>query len=150
MDEQITPPRPSASGQQTSNRLLRWLWLSAGFVLVGVGILGIILPLLPTTVFFIGAAACFARSSPRFEQWVLNLPQVGPLVHDYRSGLGMRRRAKVMAIVTMVVVISLSSIAIPSWTARLIAYALVLFGIWYIVQRVPTREQVLAERDHQE
>jgi uncharacterized protein len=151
MDEQITSShRPAVSSQQASNRLLRWLWLGAGFLLLGVGILGIILPLLPTTVFFIGAAACFARSSPRFEQWVLNLPQIGPLVRDYRSGLGMRRRAKGMAITTMLVVIGLSSIAIPSWPGRLAAYALALFGIWYIMQRVPTREHVLAKRDNKQ
>jgi uncharacterized membrane protein YbaN (DUF454 family) len=93
------------------------------------------------------AATCFTRSSPRFEQWVLGLPRVGPLVRDYRSGLGMPRRSKVWAISTMVVV-GLVSV----WIARgrpIIAatmVAVLLIGVWYVQWRVPTREHVLAAR----
>ena len=66
------------------------------------------MPGLPTTVFFVIAAACFSRSSPRFEQWVLTRPGIGPMVRDYRAGLGMPRRAKVAAITCIVVVCSIS------------------------------------------
>ena len=48
-----------------------------GWVAVAVGAVGIVVPGLPTTVFFIIAASCFARSSPRFERWVLGLPGIG-------------------------------------------------------------------------
>ncbi|HEX6289397.1 MAG TPA: YbaN family protein [Herpetosiphonaceae bacterium] len=149
--EQHRPPRqtPAAPDVRAAHPLARWAWMSAGFLLVGVGGLGIILPVLPTTVFFIGAAACFARSSPRFERWVLNLPRIGPLVRDYRAGLGMPRRAKRIAATTIVVVIMLSSVFIPSWTGRVAAYGIALIGIWYIMQRVPTRERVLIEREQQ-
>lgn len=147
MDEQIIPPQTStAPSAPTANPITRWLWLTAGFLLVGLGGVGMLLPVMPTTVFFIGAAACFARSSPRFERWVLNLPHIGPLVRDYRSGLGMPRRAKIIAISTIAVVITLSSIAIPSWPGRIAAYGIALIGIWFIALRVPTRERVLAER----
>lgn len=148
MDDQITPPQTSTTpSARTRNPLTRWLWLTAGFILVGLGGLGMLLPVMPTTVFFIGAAACFARSSPRFERWVLNLPHIGPLVRDYRSGLGMPRRAKIIAISTIAVVITLSSLAIPSWLGRIAAYGIALIGIWFIAMHVPTRERVLAERD---
>jgi len=82
-------------------RLGRAGWLVAGFMAVGLGSLGIIVPGLPTTVFFIVAAWCFSRSSPRFEQWVLDLPKIGPLVRDHRDGLGMPIRAKQYATVTI-------------------------------------------------
>ena len=72
--------------------------LALGWIAVALGGLGVFVPGLPTTGFFVLAAACFARSSPRFEQWVLGLPKVGPLVRDHRAGLGMPRRAKVVAI----------------------------------------------------
>ena len=76
---------------------------------VGIGTIGIVVPGLPTTVFFIVAAACFSRSSPRFEQWVLDRPGIGPMVRDYRSGLGMPRKAKTAAIASIAVVCSLSA-----------------------------------------
>ena len=64
----------------------RLVLLTCGFVAVGLGTVGIVVPGLPTTGFFVLAAACFARSSPRFERWVLDLPGVGPMVRDHRDG----------------------------------------------------------------
>ena len=72
-------------------QLTRWVWFAVGWFAVGIGTVAIVVPGLPTTVFFIVAAACFSRSSPRFEQWVLDRPGIGPMVRDYRSGLGMPR-----------------------------------------------------------
>ena len=124
-----------------------WLWFVAGWLAVGLGALGVIVPGLPTTVFFIVAAWCFARCSPRFEQWVLDLPKVGPLVRDHRAGLGMPRRAKVVA-VAMILVVSTASglLAIDNRAVGLSVVGLGLVGVVYILWRVPTRERVLAER----
>ena len=126
---------------------MRWVWFAIGWIAVGLGAIGIVVPGLPTTVFFIVAASCFARSSPRFERWVLDLPRIGPMVRDYRAGLGMSRRAKAFAIVTMLVFASLG-IAL-SWDAPVIAGIIavaVLVGVGYVGFRVPTRERVLARR----
>jgi uncharacterized membrane protein YbaN (DUF454 family) len=111
-----------------------------------VGGLGAVLPVLPTTVFFIAAAACFARSSPRLERWVLGLPHVGPMVSDYRSGLGMPRRAKVTASTAIAIAVGLSAAALATWPGRGAALLLGLVGIGYVALRVPTRERVLAGR----
>jgi uncharacterized protein len=116
--------------------------LAIGWLCVGVGGLGVIVPGLPTTVFFIGAASCFARSSPRFERWVLGLPHIGPLVRDYRAGRGMRRRAKALAAGTIVVVCGLSISAVDDWAVRLVIGAAGLVGVWYVGWRVPTRERL--------
>jgi len=127
----------------------RWAWFGLGWASVGVGSLGVIVPGLPTTVFFIVAASCFARSSPRFERWVLGLPGVGQMVRDYRDGLGMSRRAKGTAIATMVVVAALSVVlTIDRPVVGAAVAAAVAVGIWYIVARVPLRERVLTERAH--
>ncbi len=125
-----------------------WLWFAGGLLSVGLGGLGVIVPGLPTTVFFIVAAACFARSNPRFEQWVLNLPRIGPTVRDYRAGLGMRRKAKILA-VTMILVVSLASalFGISNPGVALLVVGLGLVGAAYVTFRVPTRERVLAERE---
>lgn len=123
---------------------MRWIWFTLGWMAVGLGGIGIVVPGLPTTVFFIIAASCFARSSPRFERWVLDLPRVGPLVRDYRAGLGMPRRSKVWAVGTMVVFAGLSAAVAPSVLVSAAIVALVAVGVWYVLVRVPTREHLLA------
>lgn len=125
---------------------LRVLWLIAGLVLVGIGTLGLFLPVLPSTIFFICAAACFTRSSPRLEQWVLNLPRVGPLVRDYRSGLGMPRRTKQLVALIISVAVIASVLVVPPLLAKLVSLALGGTGVWFVLWSVPTREVVLAER----
>jgi uncharacterized membrane protein YbaN (DUF454 family) len=129
------------------SRPVRWAWFGVGWVAVGIGSIGIVVPGLPTTVFFVVAASCFARSSPRFEAWVLGLPRIGPLVQDYRAGLGMSRATKAWAIAIMVTFATLGIVfAVHHPLVRLAIALLVVVGAIYIVFRVPTRERVLAER----
>ena len=124
------------------------LWFVAGLISVGIGGIGVVVPGLPTTVFFVVAAACFSRSNERFERWVLNLPKVGALVRDHREGLGMPRRAKVMAVTMILVVSTLSGVfAIGNRAVGAGVIALGLVGALYVTFRVPTRENVLAERE---
>ena len=119
--------------------------LAVGWLAVALGTVGIVVPGLPTTGFFVLAAACFARSSPRFEAWVLGLPKIGPLVRDHRAGLGMPRRAKVLAIAVMLAACSLSAWRLGSPLA-VVVIAAGAVGTWYVGWRVPTREVVLGRR----
>ncbi len=119
--------------------LARSVWFAAGWLAVAVGGIGVVVPGLPTTGFMIIAAACFARSSPRFEHWVLQLPGVGRSVADYRSGAGMPRRAKISAVTMMVVAISISvGLLLDNIAVRISIVVAGIIGIWYIVWRVPT------------
>jgi uncharacterized membrane protein YbaN (DUF454 family) len=125
-------------------RALRWAWFAGGWIAVALGTIGAFVPVMPSTVFFIIAAACFARSSPRFEAWLLALPGVGPLVSDYRAGLGMPRAAKRWAIAMIVLFCSLSAWAVRGRPAIAgAAAALGAIGVGYLLWRVPTREKVL-------
>lgn len=127
--------------------MTRVVWLCLGFVCVGLGSVGIVVPGLPTTIFFILAAWAFAKSNPRLEAWVLGLPRIGPLVVDYRAGLGMPRRAKVAAVASIVFFVSLSALLLGSWSVRGVVILAGLVGVATVVVWVPTRETVLAARD---
>lgn len=134
--------RPPADRSPTA--AVRAGWLVVGLVCVGLGGLGIVVPGLPTTVFFIAAAASFSRSSPRLEAWVLGLRGIGPLVRDHRDGLGMPRRAKVVATACIVGFVALGlwlTITHPVMITLVVTAALI--GIAVIWRQVPTREVVL-------
>ena len=132
--------RALTSGDSVArSRVARAAWFGLGWLAVGIGGVGIVVPGLPTTGFMILAAACFARSSPRFEQWVLHLPGIGRSVMNYRSGLGMPRRAKVTAVSMMGVAIAISAgLVLDNNALRLGIVAAGVIGTWYIIRRVPT------------
>ena len=92
--------------------------------------------------------ACFAKSSPKFEQWILDLPGIGRLVQDHRDGLGMPQKSKAIAITMMVLAVTLSIIfAISSTVIQILVGGVGIIGVWYVGFRVPTKEKVLAQRD---
>lgn len=90
------------------NRLLRLVLLGSGFAAVGLGTLGIFVPLLPTVPFLLLAAACFARSSERFHDWLMEHPHLGPVLHGYLSGQGIPARAKIGALILLWISIPVS------------------------------------------
>lgn len=102
--------------------------------------MGIVVPGLPTTVFFIIAAAAFARSNPRLEQWVLGLPGIGPAVRQYRAGLGMPRAAKIAALASIVIFSGLALFFLRGTQWGQVAVGLAgLAGVGFICLKVPTR-----------
>lgn len=137
--ESLTPPSES---KVAHSALARAGWFALGWCCVALGGVGVVVPGLPSTGFFVGAAGCFSRSSPRFERWVLNLPGVGPLVRDYRAGLGMPLRAKKTALIMMWLAIGLSAgFIIGPIVIRLVVVALGLVGSWVIVVQTPTKPE---------
>ena len=80
---------------------MRWLWLAAGLVCVAMGIIGAFLPLMPTTIFLILAAGCFARSSPRLEARLLDHRRYGPTLRAWRAEGAIGRKAKIAASIGM-------------------------------------------------
>jgi uncharacterized membrane protein YbaN (DUF454 family) len=82
-------------------KALRPILFAAGCLFTAAGVAGLILPLVPGTLFLIIAAACFARSSPRFETWLLTHPQLGPAIASWQETGAIPRRAKIIAISAM-------------------------------------------------
>ena len=94
---------------------MRLLWLALGWLSVGLGIAGAVLPILPTTPFMLLAAWCFARSSPRFHAWIVNHPTFGPPVRNWQGHGAISRRAKVLAAGSMLAVLGLSLVLGLKW-----------------------------------
>ncbi len=120
------------------HHLTRLAWVLLGLTSVAVGVIGIIVPGLPSTGFFVFAAWCFSKSSPRLEAWLLGLPVAGQLIADYRAGLGMPVRAKFIACVMIALAVGLSAGIVDAvWVAAAIV-ATGLIGMAWITWMVPT------------
>jgi uncharacterized membrane protein YbaN (DUF454 family) len=91
--------------------------MAVGAVSVGLGALGIFLPLLPTTPFLLLAATCFARSSPRFYGWLLEHRILGRYIRDYRRG-GLTVRAKFVTVGMLWLTIGVSALIVNSLHVR--------------------------------
>lgn len=76
---------------------IQLLFLSVGWVAFGLGLVGLFLPLLPTTPFLLLAAFCFSKGSPRIHRWLYGLPQVGPILVDWETNGVVRLRSKLIA-----------------------------------------------------
>jgi uncharacterized membrane protein YbaN (DUF454 family) len=119
----------------------RILFLLAGLVATGIGVVGVVTPGLPGTVFLIMALFCFKRSSPRLERWLLDHPRLGPTLRDWDEHKAIRPRTKVVAIFLMWVFISSTLFTkVNPWFIALLV-ALGLYGTWYIASR-PSRIEV--------
>ncbi len=79
----------------------RKLFVALGFTCVGLAIVGIPLPLLPTTPFLLLAAYFFSRGSPRFHSWLLSHKHLGPPIHDWRRSGAIALRVKVLSALMM-------------------------------------------------
>jgi uncharacterized membrane protein YbaN (DUF454 family) len=116
-------------GRLLSTRPGRWLLVLVGTVCVGLGILGILLPLLPTTPFLLLGAALYARSSDRMHNWLLSNRWFGRHIRDYREGKGIPARAKVVGIALLWVTIGCSAAFVVSSVALKVVLAAIALGV---------------------
>ena len=112
--------------------MARRLYLIAGFVCLGLAVIGAILPLMPTTVFVILAAYCFARSSPKLEARLLEHPRFGPHIVRWREKGAINRNGKRAAALAFAVSIVVALIFAPfPWSLAPVVAAVVIGGwIW--------------------
>jgi len=128
-------------------RVVRVLWVLLGWFFVGLGIVGVALPVMPTTPFLLLAAGCFAKGSPRLHNWLMSHPTYGPILTDWYDYRAIPRRARWLAVTMITISFTFTGVYVaPNNYARA---GLVLTGvvvIW-ILYRFPSREEVRAQRD---
>jgi uncharacterized protein len=96
---------------------MRILLNLCGLAFVAIGIIGMFVPVLPTTVFFIIAAVIFARSNPEWEARIMNHPKFGPPIRDFRARGVIGRKAKIAAVSGMAVSSVIGFVTLRGWVA---------------------------------
>lgn len=114
---------------------MRALWLLAGFLFLGLGLLGVVLPVLPTTPFLLLAAGCFAKSSPRLHDWLLSHPTFGPPIRNWEENGAISRPAKRLAVGSMAAVFGLSVLFGAPWPVLLAQGVLIAVGAGFVLTR---------------
>lgn len=107
---------------------MRLFYLAAGWAMVVLGVVGIFLPLLPTTPFLLAAAWFFSRGSPVLERWLLNHKTLGPPLRDWRARGAISRRAKMTAIAMIIASYCLLLFYVQPSTVVLVVVGFTLMG----------------------
>lgn len=124
----MTAEPQSKAELQRHRRVVRALWLAFGFICLGAGIAGIVLPLVPTTPFLLLAAFAFARGSTKVHDWLVGHPRLGPPIAAWREHGAISRRVKWMSAAAIVAIFAISvALAVPGYV--LVIQGVVLAGV---------------------
>jgi uncharacterized protein len=125
--------------------VVRFFWLSIGALSVLLGAIGAALPLMPTVPFLLLAAFSFARSSPRFHDWLLNHRVFGPPIRDWHLHGAIKRRAKWLATASIAAAFAVSlALGMPGWVLTVQAVVLIAVAI-FIWTRPEGRRNAVTE-----
>lgn len=128
-----------AMAKQAQRRIARIILTGLGFLSLGVAVVGLVLPGIPTTGPVLLSAYFFSRSSERFDNWLIGHRVFGPIVRDWRAGLGFSRRAKALAIVAIAVTFSVTIVFAATNVIVRVALVLLAVGIAVYIYRLPTK-----------
>ena len=117
---------------------LKYLWIGFGWFFVALGLIGIALPLLPTTPFLLLAALCFSKGSDKIYQWLITHPTLGPPINDWQEKRAITRRSKIIATASMLVLLVITPlVGAPLWAAGVQAVVLSIVATFLWRQAEP-------------
>ncbi|OFJ47332.1 hypothetical protein BA896_016225 [Janthinobacterium lividum] len=124
-----------SGAQAHTARLRRWAWTAAGMLMVALGVIGAMLPVMPTTIFLILALACFSRASPRLEHWLLHHPRFGAPLRQWREHRAVSRRGKALACLGMTIGFVAMCLGHPPWWVIVLVATMEIAVIVYLLRR---------------
>ncbi len=126
---------------QSASPMVRWTFLILGWIFFGLGIIGVLLPVMPTAPFILLAAGCWARSSRRFHFWLINHKFFGKFVRDWENNHAVPRYAKFLATIMMALSTAMLFYRLPAdmlWMAWTVAT--VCSGVAIYLFRLPNAQ----------
>jgi hypothetical protein len=127
--------------ERTSSKPKRIAYVVLGTVSLALGLIGVVLPVIPTTPLILLSAWCYYRGSKRFHDWLINHPYLGKIVAEYSGEEGMKRGSKIKAIAfTWAAVLLTAAFVLESTTMRVIIILIGCIGT-FVVLRLKTREE---------
>lgn len=122
--------------------IARAFWLVCGLISLALGLIGIPLPLLPTTPFLLLAAFCFARGSDRLHNWLINHPRLGPPIEAWHQEGAISRSAKRASMLAIVLVFGVSvAMGVKPWLLAIQAVVLICVSTFILTRPLPSRER---------
>ena len=108
-----------------------------GLLALGLGTVGVILPILPTTPFILIAAYCFVRSSARLHNWIMNHRRFGPMIRKYQEGKGLTLRVKLFSLGTAYLLVGTTMVLLDNLHVRIFLVILMIAKTLFMI-RIPT------------
>lgn len=121
------------------SKLVKFIYLTVGLVFLGIGLLGIVLPVLPTTPFLLITTYCFAKGSSRFHHWFCNTHIYQKYIENYIKERAMTLKAKLSILIFASTFMMIAFATIRILPARCFLIAVMLFHWWYFFFRIKTK-----------
>lgn len=128
-----------SSSSDTPSRLMRLLWNAAGTMALALGLIGIALPILPTTPFLLVAAACYLKGSRRMYEWMTGNRWFGRYLRDYMEGRGIPMRTKILSLAVLWFVIGFTALFITESPILKVVLLAVAVGVTVHLAMIKTK-----------
>ncbi|WP_094820691.1 YbaN family protein [Bordetella genomosp. 4] len=121
------------------HRWVRRLYWALGMLMLVLAVIGAVLPVMPTTIFVILAAACFGRASPRWEAYLLQHPQFGPSLVAWREQGAISARGKAFAVTGIAVGVAVFWLTVDPvwWLGAVVSLFMVGCAVWLLTRPAP-------------